>query len=162
MSCSDVLKGKQILLVDDESDVLDTLEDLLDGCETTRAVSYDEALERLQAQPFDMAILDIMGVDGYTLLKHCVDKGITAVMLTSRAQTPDDIARSFKEGAAYFIPKEEMVRIESFLVEIVEAQKKGLNTWGGWYNRLAAFGEQVFGSEFAKDDDDFLQKLIKY
>ena len=34
MNCSDILLGRRILLVDDEPDILDTLEDLLEGCET--------------------------------------------------------------------------------------------------------------------------------
>jgi CheY-like chemotaxis protein len=162
MSCSDNLKGKQILLVDDEPDILDTLEDLLDGCMTVKAENYEDAFQQIQSKPFDIAILDIMGVDGYELLKHCVDKGITAVMLTARAKRPTDITRSFKEGAAYFIPKEEMTRIETFLLDILEAQQKGQSTWNGWYDRLAAFGQKTFGPDFKNEDEDFLDKLIKY
>lgn len=162
MGCSDTLKGKRILLVDDEPDILDTLEDLLEECSTEKAGSYESALQQIQTEHFDIAILDIMGVYGYELLKHCVDKGITAVMLTARAQTPEDVLRSFKEGAAYYIPKQEMGRIEIFLEDILEAKKKGKSTWTGWYNRLAAFGQRTFGSDFAEEDDDFLEKLIKY
>lgn len=162
MNSTDLLKGKKILLVDDEPDILDTLEDLLDDCETARAGSYAEALRRIESDPFDIAILDVMGVDGYKLLRHCVAKGLTAVMLTARAQTRDDVVRSFKEGAAYFIPKEEMLRIDLFLEDILLAQSKGQNTWGRWYDRLAAFGLRVFGSEFNREDKDFLDRLIKY
>jgi len=162
MSCSELLKGKRILLVDDEPDILDTLEDLLEGCDTVRAGSDAAALEQIGSHPLDMAILDIMGVDGFTLLKHCVDKGITAVMLTARAQTPNDVLRSYKEGAAYFIPKEEMTRIETFLVDIIDAKHKGQNTWATWYERLATFGRRTFGPDFVPEDDDFFDKLIKY
>ena len=162
MSCPDILKGKRILLVDDEPDILDTLEDLLDGCKTVKAASYDEAVAQIEAEPLDIAILDIMGVDGYTLLKHCVDKGVTAVMFTARAQTPEDVLRSYKEGAAYFIPKEEMARIETFLMDIVSAKQKGQNTWATWYDRLATFGRRTFGQDFSPGDDDPFEKLIKY
>lgn len=162
MGCSDDLKGKRILLVDDEPDILATLEDLLDDCTTTRAASYAEARRQIETEPIDIAILDIMGVDGYALLKQCVEKGITAVMLTARAQTPADIARSFRGGAAYFIPKEEMARLETFLGDILDAQRKGRSTWTGWYNRLAAFGERTFGPDLAPEDEDFLDQLIKY
>ena len=162
MSCPDMLKNKRILLVDDEPDILDTLEDLLDGCQTVRAGSYEAAFQQIESEPLDIAILDIMGVDGYSLLKHCVDKGITAVMLTARAQTPNDVLRSYREGAAYFIPKEEMARIETFLVDIATAKQKGQNTWATWYGRLATFGRRTFGPDFAPEDDDFFDKLIKY
>jgi CheY-like chemotaxis protein len=162
MNCPDMLAGKRILLVDDEKDILDTLEDLLEGCETVTAKSYEAALQQIESNLPDMAILDIMGVDGYELLKHCANKGITAVMLTARAQTPDDVLRSYKEGAAYFIPKEEMARIETFLVDIVKAKQKGRNTWATWYDRLAIFGRRTFGKDFSPEDDDPFEKLIKY
>ena len=63
----ELLKDKRILLVDDELDVLDTLEDLLPMCETVKAASFEDAKAYLETQHFDVTILDIMGVDGYTL-----------------------------------------------------------------------------------------------
>ena len=59
----DILKGKRILIVDDEPDVLDTLEDLLSMCEVVKATSFEEAKKQLETQSFDMAVLDIMGVN---------------------------------------------------------------------------------------------------
>lgn len=37
MTDRDLLKGKRVLLVDDEPDVLDTLQELLPMCETVKA-----------------------------------------------------------------------------------------------------------------------------
>ena len=126
------------------------------------AETYEGALQQIASNPPDIAILDIMGVNGFALLKQCVVKGITAVMLTARAQAPDDVLRSYKEGAAYFIPKEEMSRIATFLVDIVKAKQKGQNTWATWYDRLATFGRRTFGQDFSPEDDDPFEKLIKY
>jgi len=39
----------------------------------------------LQTRPFDIAILDIMGVDGYGLLRVAKERGVVAVMLTAHA-----------------------------------------------------------------------------
>lgn len=64
-----LLDGKRVLLVDDEPDVLGILEDLLTMCEIEKAHSFHEAKEKLEDQRFDMAILDIMGVNGYRLLE---------------------------------------------------------------------------------------------
>ncbi|MBW2412239.1 MAG: response regulator, partial [Deltaproteobacteria bacterium] len=69
MADKDLLEGKRILLVDDEPDVLDTLEDLLPMCETVTASNFDEAKELLETQYFDMTVLDIMGVEGFKLLE---------------------------------------------------------------------------------------------
>ncbi len=159
---TDILNGLRVLIVDDEPDVLETLQDLLPMCHTTCAGSFEEAREALEKQEFDLAILDIMGVSGYELLSICRRKGIPAVMLTARALSADDVKKSFTEGAAYFLPKEEMVNIASFLAEIMSARAAGRNTWSGWYKRLASFCERTFGPDFKKKDSDFWDKITYY
>ena len=69
MANKDLLEGKRVLLVDDEPDVLDTLEDLLPTCETVKASNFKVAKDYLKSEYFDLAILDIMGVEGYQLLE---------------------------------------------------------------------------------------------
>ena len=68
----------RILIVDDEPDVLETLVDLLPMCDVVKASTFDEAKNLLEAQYFDMAILDIMGVHGYELLKISNEKSISS------------------------------------------------------------------------------------
>ena len=55
------------------------------------------------------------------------------VMLTGHGLSPASIFKSYLKGAAYFVPKEEMARIATFLNGIVEAQERGNSTW---LNRL--------------------------
>ena len=43
MSATDILKGKKILIVDDEPDVLDSLIEILDNCKLDTAASFEEA-----------------------------------------------------------------------------------------------------------------------
>ena len=69
MTERDRLEGKRIILVDDEPDVLDTLADLLPMCETIKASNFITAKNYLESEYFDLAILDIMGVEGYELLE---------------------------------------------------------------------------------------------
>jgi DNA-binding NtrC family response regulator len=159
LNTPNLLEGKEVLIVDDEDDILDTLEDLLPMCNTVRADSYETAETLLNTRPFDMAILDIMGVSGFKLLEICARKKIIAVMLTARAQAPVDIQKSFRKGAAYFIPKEEMADLEVFLNDVLEAIQKGENTWSRWFSRLSHFGEKVFKEEWAEKEEDFLSKL---
>jgi CheY-like chemotaxis protein len=140
-----ILKGKRILIVDDEPDILETLSDLLPMCRVTEASSFDQAKSLLKNQYFDMAILDIMGVDGYQLLELCNEKGVIAVMLTAYAMTPEDIKKSYENGAASFIPKEKMIDIIDYLSDIYEAKEKGKNLWWRWFDRLANYCENKFG-----------------
>ena len=53
------LKGLRVLAVDDEVDVLDTIEDVLDEALVDRALDYDTALKKLQDTTYDLAILDM-------------------------------------------------------------------------------------------------------
>jgi DNA-binding response OmpR family regulator len=62
MNKDNLLEGKKILIVDDEQDVLDTLEELLSMCEITKATNFEEAKTAIEKGDFDMAVLDIMGV----------------------------------------------------------------------------------------------------
>jgi CheY-like chemotaxis protein len=151
MAKDKLLEGKRILLVDDEPDVLDTLEDLLPMCINTKAATYDQARTLLEEQYFDMAILDIMGVEGYELLKICNDKRVIGVMLTAYAVTPQNIKKSYEDGAASFVPKEEMHNITTFLTDIYEAREAGKSFWWRWFDRLADYCERKFGPDWQKE-----------
>ncbi|MBW1774664.1 MAG: response regulator, partial [Deltaproteobacteria bacterium] len=87
MTNENLLEGKRVLIVDDEPDVLETLVDLLPMCDVVKASTFDEAKNLLETQYFDMAILDIMGVQGYELLKISNEKRVIGVMLTANAMT---------------------------------------------------------------------------
>ena len=157
-----ILADKKILVVDDEPDILDTLEDLLTMCEVTKAGDFEEAKEYMETQAFDMAVLDIMGVSGYELLEVAVKHDIPAVMLTAHALTPDNIVKSYKQGAAYFLPKEKMTDIASFLAEVFDAREKGENTWDRWMVRLADYCEKTFGAKWMDPNKDFWDKFPFY
>ena len=159
MTKKNLLDGKKILLVDDEPDVLETLEGLLPMCDVAKATSFDEAKKLLETQHFDMAILDIMGIDGYELLKIARTKKVIAVMLTARALSLDNVIRSYEEGAASYVPKEEMPNITTFLVDILEAKKKGKNLWWRWIERMASFCERTYGPDWEKRDKEFWKKF---
>ena len=159
MTEKSLLEGKRILAVDDEPDILETLEALLPMCMVIKASSADEAKKLLDTQSFDLAILDIMGVDGYKLLEIAKKKRIIAVMLTAHALSVESTIKSFKGGAAFYVPKDEMAKIETFLTDILEAESKGESSWWRWLDRLGAYYEKKFGREWQKDDKDFWRKF---
>ena len=155
-----ILEGKNILIVDDEPDILEVLEELLSMCNVVKASTFNEAKKLLESQNFDMAILDIMGVDGYKLLNIAKQKNITAVMFTAHALSPDNLAKSIKEGAASYIPKEEVAHIADFLTDILNAQTKGKNTWGPWQERLpSSYFEKRWGAAWQDNDKEFWEKF---
>lgn len=152
------LKNKKILIVDDELDVLETLSELLAMCEVVTAQTHEVARDMLQTQYFDIAILDIMGVNGYDLLEIAHRKKMLVVMLTANALTVDDTVKSFKKGAASYIPKERMSDIETFLRDILAEDKKGKSLMERWLMRFDSYYEKKFGSDWKKDDKEFWEK----
>ncbi len=156
------LEGKRVLVVDDEPDVLETLKELLSTCYVDEAKTFEEAKELLETKYFDIAILDIMGVDGYKLLDIANERDIIAVMLTAHALSPEDTVKSYKKGAASYIPKEEIVNIGTFLDDILEAKEKGKNFWWRWFDRFASFYDKKFGPDWQEHDKDFWSKFPYY
>ena len=156
MADKKLLDGKRVLAVDDEKDILDTLVDLLPMCKMTTASSFEEASNLLDSQKFDLVILDIMGVDGYGLLKKATGKNIPAVMLTAHAWSPDNLVKSIKEGAVSYLPKEELANISDYLNDVLAAKKEGLDPWASWHDRLpASYFERRWGAAWKDNDRQF-------
>ena len=154
-----LLHCKKILIVDDEADVLETLSELLSMCDIVTAQTFEEAKAKLETDYFDIAILDIMGVDGYKLLEIANDKKIIVIMLTANALSVEDTVKSFKEGAASYVPKEKMGEIEVYLTDILEAQQKGENFMWRWLDRLGSYYEKRFGSDWKEGNKKFWEKF---
>jgi DNA-binding NtrC family response regulator len=156
MNNDSMLKGKKLLVVDDEPDILAVLQELLDMCEIVTAASFEEAKTLLESQNFDIAILDIIGVDGYGLLKIASAKNIPALMLTAHAFTPDNLVKSIKDGAASYIPKEEITEIAEYLVDVLQAKQKGINPWESWQEKLpTSYFERRWGAAWKDNDQNF-------
>ena len=155
MADKGLLANKRVLIVDDEKDVLELMEELLPMCEVVTAGSFEEAAELLENQYFDLAVLDIMGVDGYKLLEIAVKREITAVMLTAHALSPADTVKSFKKGAAYYIPKEHMADIATFLTEVLEDKYQGRNPLASWLDKWVSIYDKRFGPDWKNKDQKF-------
>lgn len=159
MSHRNLLTGKRILIVDDESDVLQLLEDLLSFCDITKASTFDEAREFLETRYYDIAILDIMGVDGYKLLEIARKKEMIVVMLTAHALSPEDIVKSYQEGAATYVPKEKIGAIDVFLTDLLEAKAEGKHFWWRWFDRFGTYMQKKFGPDWQEKDREFWKRF---
>jgi DNA-binding NtrC family response regulator len=159
MSETSLLDGKRVLVVDDEPDILETLELLLPMCHVVKASTFEEGRHQLESQPFDMAILDIMGVDGYKLLAIARKRKVIPVMLTAHALSVENTVRSFKEGAASYLPKDEMGNIATYLNDVLEAKDRGEHFWWRWMERLGSYYERKFGPNWQDKDAEFWQRF---
>ena len=145
MTDTDLLKDKKILAVDDELDILDTLQEQFEPYEIVTANSFEEAEKLLTTRSFDLALLDIMGVNGFQLLETCRRRGIPAAMLTAHSITVDSVNRALELGAVSFLPKQELQNIQEHVVEILKGLSEGRSHWRKLFDRLGPFFRDHLG-----------------
>jgi DNA-binding NtrC family response regulator len=151
----DPLKDKVVLVVDDEPDVLDTVAEELEMCIVHKAQDFTTGLQYILSFTYDVVILDIMGVNGFELLKSSVSRGFPAVMLTAHALTPEALKKSIKLGAVSFLPKERISDLKEFLAEVVVNGQKPL--WIKVFDKLGAYFNKRFGPDWKERDHFFME-----
>jgi CheY-like chemotaxis protein len=145
MTEHDILAGKKILAVDDEEDVLEVIEEQLEGCDLTTAKDYARAKELLQTETYDLAVLDVMGVRGFDLLDIATQRKIPAVILTAHSMTPDSLQKAIDKRAVSFLPKDELARLADLIAEILGEVEKGRTHWKKLESRLGHRFRQMWG-----------------
>ena len=119
------MKDRAILLVDDETDLLEMLQSIFQRAGYTRiltAASGKAALKIWKEAKPSMIILDVMmpGMDGIAILKEIRRTSrIPVLMLTARGEAEDRIA-GFEGGAddylpKPFLPKELLLRVQAIM-----------------------------------------------
>jgi len=127
--CEDpTLKGKRILVVDDEDVIRETVRDVLSGlgCEVTTAVNGEEAVELIAHQSFDLVLSDIKmpGKTGYDVFAAAKDANVNThvILMTGFGYDPNhSLVRARREGltAVLFKP----FKIEQLLSEVRTAAR---------------------------------------
>jgi CheY-like chemotaxis protein len=158
-----ILNGKRILIVDDEPDVIEVLkEEILfaaPDCKLETAQSYEEASVLLVSWTYDLAILDIMGVRGFDLLRQATARPYPTptVMLTGHSLAPESLKTSIELGARAYLPKEHLGAVVPFLEDVLTYEYgpvwrrilkdiEGVlsNGWGPYWRKL----DETFWKEF--------------
>jgi CheY-like chemotaxis protein len=158
MNAESALKDKRILVVDDEPDVLTTVAEILDMCEVDKAGDFETALQLIMKKTYDAVVLDIMGVNGFELLKNAVTRGFPAVMLTAHAVTPEALKKSIELGAASFLPKELMVELKPLLEEVLLGGGKRI-WWMQSLKKTNPYLDRKFGPDW-KEKDKFFKEFV--
>jgi DNA-binding response OmpR family regulator len=156
-----ILNDTRILAVDDETDVLDSLEELLEGYPglmLDRATDYESGYHLLRSWTYDAVILDIMGVRGYDLLNAAVHLGFPTVMLTANAFTVEDLKHSIELGARAYIPKEKMTDIAAFLEDVISLGRR--SSLKKMFQRLGGIFTKRFGSKWVENEDEFWKQVF--
>ena len=149
------LKGKTILAVDDEEDILETIEDILEESNIDKARDYESASRKIAENRYDLVILDIMGVDGLKLLEEAVERNIPAVMLTAHAINPETLLASIQKGAISYLPKETLTELDDLLNTLLAAHEAGEPPWKLLFKKLGNYFDERFGKDWKDKDSDF-------
>ena len=161
MDPTKVIMGKRVLIVDDEEDILEVLTELLSVCKIDRAAPFEDAKALLEKYDYHVAVLDIMGVDGYELLKIAKERGIPALMLTAHALSEESLKHSVEEGAAYYVPKDEINNIAVFVADVIDAIEKNKNPLVRWFDRLCSVFDVVFvGPDWREREKEFWKNKL--
>jgi len=155
-----ILNNKRVLAVDDEIDVLETLEEHLtefEGLVLDKATDYETGYHLLRSWSYDLVILDIMGVRGFDLLNAAVHLGFPAVMLTAHALSARTLRKSIEMGARAYIPKEKMFEIVPFLEDVLTLGHQ--SGWRRLFQRLGGFFNASFGPRWQKDEAAFWDQV---
>ena len=139
------LADKKILAVDDEEDILEIIQEELDVADVDTAMDFQTAAEKISKNSYDLAILDIMGVDGLTLLEKAVEKKIPAVMLTAHALNYETLMHSIRKGSIAFLPKEKLADLDRLLDLLLSGQESGKSTWEILFDEFGDYFNSTFG-----------------
>jgi DNA-binding response OmpR family regulator len=156
-----LLKGKHILAVDDEEDILESIIDILDESIIDSARDYESASKKIKAGKNDLVILDIMGVNGLQLLEESVDRGIPTVMLTAHAVNPETLMESIHKGAISYLPKEKLSELDDLLNAILGAFNRNEPPWKLLFERLGDYFEKRFGPGWQEKDREFWSEFSR-
>jgi len=156
MKSGELLAGKLVLVVDDEKDVLDSVAETLEMCTVHKVGDYESALQYILSYTYDIVILDIMGVNGFELLKVAVKRGFPTVMLTAHALTPDSLKKSIRLGAVSFLPKERMGDLVEYLEDVV--LEGGKPVWQKLFDKVGELFNKRFGPDW-KEKDRFFKEF---
>ena len=104
--------AKRVLAVDDDPSILELERVILaqDGFEVLTATSAKDALQKLQAEPVDLMLLDVVmpDMDGFELCRQIKAdvrfKGLPVIFLTARGGD-EALAEGFESGGVMYIRK---------------------------------------------------------
>ncbi len=118
-----------VLLVDDEEELVSTLAERLSlrGIDADWVTSGEEALERVEREAFDVAVLDvkiprISGIKLKTKMEK-IRPGMKFIFLTGHGSEDDFRTGAAETGAAYYLAKP--VNIDNLIGRMREALREG-------------------------------------
>jgi len=168
------MAAKRLLLLEDDSNLSETLCDYLEsaGYEVVPVYDGEAAQDRLYEERFDLLLLDVNtpGLNGFEFLRDARERGVEtpAIFITAR-RSVEDLEEGFRSGADDYIRKpfelrELKIRVETLLGRgVIHPKEPGIDLGGGRHydpasQRLSGpEGEEILGRKEARLLELFLR-----
>lgn len=145
-----ILNHKKLLIVDDEADILATVEEeileVCPDCEIDKVTNYENAADLLKSNDYDLVVLDIMGVRGFDLLEIAVTREFKVAMLTAHALSPEALRKSHDMGAMAYLPKDKLGELVPFLEDVLRNDHE--SGWEGLLEKLKDYFNEAWGPDW--------------
>ena len=89
------------------------------------------------------------------LLTEAVNQKVPTVMLTAHAMSVASLKESITKGALGYLPKEELVNLDTLIAEFLGEAKKGNSVWRLIFDRLDDYFERTFGADWIAEDPNY-------
>jgi len=116
----------RVLLVDDEKDFVETLAQRLEARNLSVSIAFngDEAISRIEAEDFDVVILDMVmpgrsGIEVMRIIKQ--SRPLTEVILLTGHATMQSAIEGMNQGAFYYLMKP--TEMQNLLQKVAHAYK---------------------------------------
>lgn len=158
--------GERILIAEDEAEVADLLELYLknEGYEVRKCSNGEEALDCIESEPVDLALLDVMmpGIDGFALCRKIREQYLfPVIMLTARVADVDKISGLMQGADDYitkpFNPLEVVARIKSQLRRYTKYNSRAVEEHDirGLYINRSSHECRLYGTELELTPREF-------
>ena len=144
------LKGKKILAVDDEEDILNTLVEALEEAHVDRAADYQTALKLIEREQLRPGHPGHHGGIRSQAVEKTVEKSIPTVMLTAHALSAETLLASIRKGAIFYLPKEKLAEIDTDPEPTARIHGIWPTTWNLLFDKLGDFFDEKFGPDWKK------------
>jgi len=127
MKSGSVLDYKSVLVVDEDSIILDRVDRILDTCNVFTAMNFNTAIQYIMSYTIDILIINVGVGNSFDLLYNAsVLKNCHTVILNDHAITPEAFNKSLQHDKISFFSRDNMSKLKSFLEKIVKQNSKSL------------------------------------
>jgi hypothetical protein len=112
------LENLTVLVVNFDSDILNSVADELGMCLVHLAPDHEIALQYLLGYKYDIVILDVIDVTSCELMQISVSQKIRTIILTADEVSSESLNKCSQKGAVFFFPRELIPELSEFLEKL--------------------------------------------